>query len=114
MLEHEKYGYLELTKKGIDKAKIIYKKHEEIFKFLNLFLGMDEKTSERDACGMEHHVSSKTLDKIIYLMEFIETSPRVILNGFTDSISLLKTAWIKCCFYILLQRYLIYLKPDIL
>jgi len=75
LLEHEKYGYLELTKKGIDKAKIIYKKHEEIFKFLNLFLGMDEKTSERDACGMEHHVSSKTLDKIIYLMEFIETSP---------------------------------------
>jgi len=75
LMVHEKYGYLELTKKGIDKAKVINKKHEEIFKFLNLFLGMDEETSEKDACGMEHHVSSKTLGKITYLMEFIETSP---------------------------------------
>ncbi len=75
LLVHEKYGYLELSKKGIDRAKKIYKKHEEIFKFLNLFLGMDEETSEKDACGMEHHVSGKTLGKITYLMEFIETSP---------------------------------------
>jgi len=75
LLIHEKYGYLDLTEKGIDKAKVIYTKHEEIYKFLNQFLGMDKETSERDACGMEHHVSKETLGKIKNLMEFIETSP---------------------------------------
>ena len=75
LLVHEKYGYLYLTKKGIDQAKVIYKKHEEIYKFLNQFLGMDTEISERDACGMEHHVSKETLGKIMNLMEFIETSP---------------------------------------
>ena len=34
LVVHEKYGYLTLSKKGNDVAKIIYNKHEQIFKFL--------------------------------------------------------------------------------
>lgn len=75
LVVHEKYGYLNLTKKGTDAAKQIYKKHEEIFKFLNQFLGMDAKTSEKDACGIEHHISKSTLEKIVKLMEFINSGP---------------------------------------
>jgi len=72
---HEKYGYLNLTKKGLDTAKIIYKKHEELNRFLNQFLGMDEATSEKDACGIEHCISKRTLEKIIKLMEFLDGEP---------------------------------------
>jgi len=72
---HEKYGYLNLTKSGIDTAKLIYKKHEEVYKFLNQFLGMDKNTAEKDACGIEHHISKSTLDRIIKLMEFLENNP---------------------------------------
>lgn len=72
---HEKYGYLSLTKKGMEAAKLIYRKHEEVYKFLNQFLGMDDATSEKDACGIEHHISKSTLERIIKLMEFIGTSP---------------------------------------
>lgn len=72
---HEKYGYLNLTKSGIDAAKLIYRKHEEIYKFLNQFLGMDKQTSEIDACGIEHHISKDTLERIIKFMEFLETDP---------------------------------------
>lgn len=73
---HEKYGYLNLTKKGLDAAKLIYRKHEEVYKFLNQFLGMDEATSEKDACGIEHYISKNTLNRIIKLMEYVETNPK--------------------------------------
>jgi len=72
---HEKYSYLNLTEKGVESAKGVYKKHGEIFEFLNKVLGMDIDTSEKDACGIEHYISRKTLDKIVKLMEFLETSP---------------------------------------
>ena len=72
---HEKYGYLNLTEKGVKSAKGVYKKHGDIYKFLNKVLGMDNDTSEKDACGIEHYISRKTLDKIVKLMEFLETSP---------------------------------------
>ena len=72
---HERYGYLNLTEKGVKSAKGVYKKHGEIFEFLNKVLGMDIDTSEKDACGIEHYISRKTLDKIVKLMEFLETSP---------------------------------------
>ena len=75
LVNHEKYGYLNLTKKGTDTAKLIYKKHEEVYRFLNQFLGMDEEKSKRDACGIEHYISKDCLEKIIKLMEFLDTNP---------------------------------------
>ena len=77
---HEKYSYLNLTEKGVESAKGVYKKHGEIFEFLNKVLGMDIDISEKDACGIEHYISRKTLDKIVKLMEFLETSP----EGYPD------------------------------
>ncbi len=75
LLTHEKYGYLYLTKKGIDIARSVYKKHEEVYKFLNQFLGMDEDISEKDACGIEHSISKETLNRIVKLMKFIDSDP---------------------------------------
>ncbi len=75
LIVHEKYGYLYLTKKGIEIAKSIYKKHEEVYKFLNQFLGMNKSISEKDACEIEHYISKETLDRIIKLMEYIESAP---------------------------------------
>ena len=72
---HEKYGYLYLTKKGVETAKSIYKKHEEVYKFLNQFLGMNKNISEKDACEIEHYISKETLDRIIKLMKYIESGP---------------------------------------
>jgi len=80
LIFHEKYGYLNLTKSGLETAKVIYRKHEEIYKFLNQFLGMDEQTSEKDACGIEHHISKSTLERIIKLMEFLKSDP----NGYPE------------------------------
>jgi len=80
LLVHEKYGYLYLTQKGIDSAKTVYKKHEEIYKFLHQFLGIDKRISEKEACEIEHFISKETLGRIVKLMRFIETEP----EGYPD------------------------------
>lgn len=80
LLIHEKYGYLYLTKKGIEAARTVYKKHEEVYKFLHNFLGIDESISEKDACEIEHFISNETLTRIVKLMKFIETDP----EGYPD------------------------------
>jgi DtxR family transcriptional regulator, Mn-dependent transcriptional regulator len=77
LVSHEKYGYLSLSKTGNSIAKNIYSKHSYIYKFLNGVLGVDDLSSEEDACGIEHHISKPTLDKIVRFMNFIEENPGV-------------------------------------
>ncbi len=81
---HEKYGYLTLSKKGNEIAKLIYNKHEQIFKFLNEVLGIDEETSQKDACALEHHISKLSMEKIIKLMKFLERDPKTYEQWIKD------------------------------
>ncbi|MCK4352432.1 metal-dependent transcriptional regulator [candidate division WOR-3 bacterium] len=76
LVVHEKYGYIELTKEGIKKAKEIYDKHKALSKFFHKILGVDSDTAVRDACQIEHHISKKTMNKLIKLIKFIETCPK--------------------------------------
>ena len=75
LVVHEKYGYLELTKKGMARAKNIYRKHEELYKFFNKVLGIDPKVSAVDACKIEHYISKEVLNRMIKFIKFIETCP---------------------------------------
>jgi len=75
LVRHEHYGYLELTDEGLQIAQEIYTRHKNLFKFLHLVLGVDEKTAERDACQMEHHISPETMERIGQFLEFIEACP---------------------------------------
>ncbi|HEY5500519.1 MAG TPA: metal-dependent transcriptional regulator [Candidatus Humimicrobiaceae bacterium] len=75
LVSHEKYGYLSLSKAGNNIARNIYSKHSYIYKFLNGVLGVNDLSSEEDACGIEHHISKPTLDKIVKFMNFIEENP---------------------------------------
>ena len=77
LVSHEKYGYLSLTKDGVNLAKSIYSKHGYIYDFLNNFLGVDKINSQEDACGIEHHISNQTFEKLIKLMDFVKNNPEV-------------------------------------
>ena len=59
LIEKDYYGDIELTQKGEEIAKKVYKKHTTIKEFL-LKLGIDEETSEIDCCKIEHVISDKT------------------------------------------------------
>ncbi len=63
-VEKEKYTTVILTKKGIEAAICIQKKHELLKSFLIKVLGVDTDVAIKDACKMEHIISDKTVDKI--------------------------------------------------
>ena len=62
-VKKEPYRSIFLTLKGQELASISKKKHIVVLTFLKN-LGLDSKTAEADAEGIEHHVSNKTLKKM--------------------------------------------------
>jgi len=58
----EPYRSVALTPKGKRLAAACKKRHQVVVEFL-LALGIDKKTAETDAEGIEHHVSPQTLAK---------------------------------------------------
>jgi DtxR family Mn-dependent transcriptional regulator len=81
-IEHEHYGYIELTRMGEAEANKIYAKHKVLFKFLAQVLGVTEETAERDACSLEHHISNETLKKLIEWIHHMETNPHARIRDF--------------------------------
>ena len=61
-LETEPYRPIELTLKGRRLAVKSRRRHEVVYNFL-LALGVDADIAAIDAEGIEHHVSSQTLDR---------------------------------------------------
>ena len=62
-VKKEPYRSIFLTLKGQQVASISKKRHIIVLTFLKN-LGLDAKTAEADAEGIEHHVSDKTLKKM--------------------------------------------------
>tara|TARA_B100000029_G_scaffold411722_2_gene414184 strand:+ start:5207 stop:5638 length:432 start_codon:yes stop_codon:yes gene_type:complete len=62
-LTSKPYRSIHLTKKGKITANHSSTRHKIVFDFL-IALGIDKETAELDSEGMEHHVGSKTLNKL--------------------------------------------------
>jgi DtxR family Mn-dependent transcriptional regulator len=75
LVHQEPYGYIELTQKGVLRAKEIYEKHKTLYKFFHEILGIDSKVAEQDACEIEHHIHNETLDRILKFIQLVETCP---------------------------------------
>ena len=76
-LNYEKYRGLVLTEKGLAVACKIKKRHETLSRFFSL-LGLDDTTQKHDIEGIEHHLSSETLDVLADLASFLEKNPEVL------------------------------------
>ncbi|PKM89753.1 MAG: metal-dependent transcriptional regulator [Firmicutes bacterium HGW-Firmicutes-12] len=69
LVKHEKYGPLELTKKGYEQALKIRYRHKVLERFLVHVLGVDSETANHEACLMEHAISAETTDKLVQFLE---------------------------------------------
>ena len=61
LVRRERYRAIFLTDEGQRLAEACRRRHRIVVAFL-MSLGIDEETAERDAEGIEHHVSEKTLE----------------------------------------------------
>ena len=64
LIEHEKYGYVELTEKGRSVGEQIYNRHKILLKFLTEILEVPEKVAEEEACRIEHYIGSQTQERL--------------------------------------------------
>ncbi len=73
LVEHEKYGYIDLTYKGGLIAREIYEKHKNLTKFFTQILGVTEDVASKDACNLEHYISKETYERMIKLSDYVQT-----------------------------------------
>jgi DtxR family Mn-dependent transcriptional regulator len=69
LVSHEKYGPLILTERGVQEASKVKEKHDILVRFFEEVLGVSREISERDACLIEHSISSVSMDKLIEFMD---------------------------------------------
>lgn len=68
-VEQERYGPILLTEKGHKQARKIQRRHQVLRRFLIDVLNVEPEVAEKDACLIEHVISSMTMDR---LCEFLE------------------------------------------
>jgi Mn-dependent DtxR family transcriptional regulator len=74
LVVYERYRDLTLTRKGEKMARFTQRKRALISKFLRL-LGIEEKTANEEADGLEHHVHKETLNGIERFVDFANDHP---------------------------------------
>ena len=76
-LRYEKYRSLTLTDAGRAVAERIRDRHTVLASFFTLF-DLDDETQSRDIEGIEHHLSSDTLNTLADLTAFFEEHPKIL------------------------------------
>ena len=75
LVEHERYGCVELTAKGDKIAEDVIYRHQTLCRFLVEILNVDPKTASEDACKMEHAISPASLERLTKFLEFVLNCP---------------------------------------
>ncbi len=75
IVNHQKYGYVELTLKGEEIAEEIFFRHKLITNFFMKVLDIPELAAGTDACKIEHYLSKVTIERLFKFIEFIDSCP---------------------------------------
>lgn len=75
LVKYEKYKGVTLTGKGEKIAKHTRSTHNAIRKLLEV-LQVPKEQADEDACGIEHHLSGKTIEQLEKFLKFIENCPK--------------------------------------
>ncbi len=76
MVTHEKYGLLELTEAGRERALKIYRRHEHLTFFFSNILGFERERAECMACAMEHEMDETADGRILGFVDYFMNSRR--------------------------------------
>ncbi|MBN1492982.1 MAG: metal-dependent transcriptional regulator [Candidatus Omnitrophica bacterium] len=72
LIEHERYGYIDLSVEGEKLAREVKERHDMLTRFFMDILGVSENSAETDACKIEHSLSKETSEKLMHLVEYLE------------------------------------------
>jgi DtxR family Mn-dependent transcriptional regulator len=72
LVRHKHYQVVELTQAGAVEAQRVMARFTILRQFLTQVLGVTPPLADRDACLMEHYVSSATVDRLVDMIRFFE------------------------------------------
>ena len=83
LVMQERYGPVELTEKGLYYGRVVRRRHLVLRNFLTVVLKLDHETAEKDACEMEHAVSSETIERLV---DFLIEGGYCSVDNLTDGV----------------------------
>ncbi|MDN5343175.1 metal-dependent transcriptional regulator [Oceanotoga sp. DSM 15011] len=72
---HEKYGYIDLTDKGLSEAERVYRKYITLVDFFVNMLNLSKEEAYKLACGVEHHMTENFFVSLESLLIFLKRNP---------------------------------------
>jgi len=84
LINYEPYGYVTLTPEGRKIALEIERRHIFLKDFFYRILKVDEKTSDRTACQMEHAMDKQTFKKFRDFVKKVDTCPHCDIKPITN------------------------------
>ncbi|BBE32075.1 DtxR family transcriptional regulator [Tepiditoga spiralis] len=74
-VSHEKYGYIDLTEKGLAEAESVYRKYITLIDFFVNILNISKEQSYKLSCGVEHHMTEDFYVSLEAMMIFLKRNP---------------------------------------
>jgi len=74
-VDYQPYYGASLTKKGLDIARKVKRRHRLLERFLVDFLGMEEDNAHKEACKLEHVISDDVERRFCSLMKHPQQCP---------------------------------------
>ncbi len=72
---YKRYRGVVLTRKGIQLAETLEKRHRALKNFL-VMIGVNAERAEQDACEIEHKMTRETVEKLAKFVEFVNLAPQ--------------------------------------
>ena len=76
LINYRPYEAISLTEQGLQQARQISSRHQQIQRFLEDVLGINPEQAESNACRMEHVVDPAVLDRMKQFIHFLESDPK--------------------------------------
>jgi DtxR family transcriptional regulator, Mn-dependent transcriptional regulator len=70
LIMYEKYGYIELTDRGLEIADRVLKRHNCLIDFFTSILQIDCGNADNEACKVEHALAPQTCAQIHKFLDF--------------------------------------------
>ena len=83
LVNYAPYDLVTLTSRGHRLARDVRRRHDALRRFFADFLRLDSHEADDLACRMEHQLSPQAFQRLVKLMDFIESCPHAELAGAT-------------------------------
>jgi len=87
LVNYDPYQLITLTSHGQQLAEAITRRHKILSRFFYHILGLEKSIAETNACRIEHGVDDVVLQRLHYLMDYLEQDSNTEDNNWLESFS---------------------------